>query len=538
MFLARSVLVVACASLLAPLALSQVGSVVRTLKIDDAHGGFSGTLEDEGYFGQTLARVGDLDGDGIPELAVGAPYASGGGIERGEVWILFLAPDGSVRRETRIAQGAGGFDDTLVDHTLFGYALAELGDLDGDGVPELAVGAHGTPNTPWPGGIWILFLTSSGKVRAATRIDGTDPVFVPRLRADYAYSLANLGDVDGDGVPDLAMGTPYDDDGTGNDGGALWILRLQADGRAKAATKISQTRGGFPGRTFILGGSLASLGDLDGDGQPELAAASAWPLPLGSIWVLALLPDHTVGAATQLFPPDLGRANEHFYYVGAGDLDQDGRRELFTASAGLDGSGGITVNFVADDGRPGKQVALSRAVPGLAALGEAVRFGMATVLLGDLDKDGTLELAMGASLDSETGEERGAVWIVSLVAERSRNAPGNLDGVLEQKHDPVLGAPWRIGLDCSALGAGLAHLLVGDRASEGPRTRAGTWLVAGGSHRLLTLTRAHAGQEVDFEVQIPVDPALIGRALHAQGLCDSTRRRQLTNALDVLVGRF
>lgn len=535
MSLARSVVLAALSLLGASHATAQVGTVTRARKINDVHGHFSGQLLEHGKFGFSLARVGDLDGDGIDELAVGAPYAPDGWLQRGVVWILFLESDGSVRRHSLVAEGEGGFLDPLGDHTYFGYTLAEIGDLDGDGTPDLAVGGHGTANTPWPGGLWILFLTPDGAVRDFTRIDVTDPVFAPRLRDDFCYSIAGLGDVDGDGVADLAVGTPYDDDGPSNDGGAIWILRLHADGSAKAATKISQAVGGFPGRSRILGGSLASLGDLNGDGQPELAAASSFPLPRGSLWVLSLLEDHTVGRATQLFPEDLGRADQHFYYVGAGDVDRDGRRELFAASADLDG---LTVNFVGDDGRPATQVLVGRSLPELGAVERASLFGLTPVVLGDLDKDGTVEVAIGAPRDGETGFERGAVWIVSVVADRVRTGRGNLHGALAQKVDPALGTPWRTTLDCRETGAGLAHLLVSDLAIEGTRTPVGTWLVAGGGHRLVVLAASHDGEKVPFEVPVPADPALVGLAVHAQGLCDGVGARRLSDALDVLVGRF
>jgi hypothetical protein len=100
-------------------------------------------LSDDYELGRALDAPGDIDGDGVPDLAIGASPDAVNGPWTGAVWILFLARDGTVRSHTRISEGAGGFAGTLADHTRFGQSTAGLGDVDGDGIPDLAVGATG-----------------------------------------------------------------------------------------------------------------------------------------------------------------------------------------------------------------------------------------------------------------------------------------------------------------------------------------------------------------------------------------------------------
>ncbi|MBI4468415.1 MAG: FG-GAP repeat protein, partial [Acidobacteria bacterium] len=77
--------------------LAQVGTVKSFQKISSTEGGFTGTLNDTDIFGFASAAVGDLDGDGVIDLAVGAPSADDGGNNRGAVWLLFLNPNGTVK---------------------------------------------------------------------------------------------------------------------------------------------------------------------------------------------------------------------------------------------------------------------------------------------------------------------------------------------------------------------------------------------------------------------------------------------------------
>jgi hypothetical protein len=132
-------------------------------KISDTEGGFTGTLDDGDEFGRSAASLSDLDGDGVTDLAVGAINDDDGGnppnANRGAVWVLFLNTDGTVKSHQKISDTEGGFTGTLDDHDWFGASVASLGDLDGDGVGDLAVGADGDDDGGTTrGAVWVLFL--------------------------------------------------------------------------------------------------------------------------------------------------------------------------------------------------------------------------------------------------------------------------------------------------------------------------------------------------------------------------------------------
>src|SRR5690606_11754191 len=110
-------------------------------KLSNLAGNLGALLDEGDAFGKGVTKLGDLDGDGVDDLAVGAFRDDDGGRDRGAVYVLFMAADGSVQSSAKTSDTAGGFDAPLDNGDNFGSAVAGLGDVDGDGLPDLAVGA-------------------------------------------------------------------------------------------------------------------------------------------------------------------------------------------------------------------------------------------------------------------------------------------------------------------------------------------------------------------------------------------------------------
>ena len=361
--------------------LNSDGTVKSHQKISDTQGGFTGTLGDHDTFGFSVASLGDLDGDGVGDLAVGAWGDDDGGLYRGAVWVLFLSPDGTVKSHQKISDTEGGFTGALNNLDSFGSSVTSLGDLDGDGVGDLAVGAGGDDDGGGHrGAVWVLFLEPNGTVKAHQKISDTEGGFNGILDDGdvFGYAVSSLGDLDGDGVGDLAVGAPSDDDG-----GAVWVLFLNTDGTVKSHQKISNTEGGFPGPEPLGASSLASLGDLVGDGVGDLVVGAHGDddggLNRGAVWVLFLNTDGTV----------------KFHQKISGT------------------QGGFT-----------------------GVLDDWDRFGRSVALLGDLDGDSVSDLAVGADGDDDGGNARGAVWVLFLDSVHACPWDVNGDGVVDH-HDIV-----------------------------------------------------------------------------------------------------
>lgn len=411
------------------------GEVRAQRKIADGEGGFGGVLADYGNFGWSVVALGDLDGDGDTEIAVGAPSDPEGGTGQGAVWILFPEADGTVSYEQKIAAQSGGFTGTLYPDDHFGSSLVALGDVDGDGVPDLGVGAPYDDDGGLDlGALWILLLEPAGTVKAQQKISSTSGGFGGVLDDGDAFgqSVAALGDLDGDGVGDLVVGAFGDDDG-GAGTGAVWVLFMNADRTVKAWQKISDDEGGFTGTIDVADGfgvSVAALDDLNGDGIRELAVgaigdeAGAQKSNRGAVWNLFLSSNGTVtgyrkiGDASGGFSGTLVNHDQFGISVaGLGDVNGDGWSDMVSGAFGDDdggpGLGALWVMFRNTDGSVAGQQKIS-AVEGSfsGVLGENAGFGFSVTSLGDLDGDGAEDLAVGAPSDGQA--QRGVLWILFL----------------------------------------------------------------------------------------------------------------------------
>ena len=178
----------------------------------------SGTDAAGAEFGVSVANAGDLNGDGVTDLAVGSNDTSQ---DHGALWILFLDADGSLDSTggagyLKLSEGLNGAPSP-VSGVHFGGAVAGMGDLDGDGIPDLMASAYAETNgCNECGTVWSLFMNSDGsvkkKVKLGTGIGQTGfkgPLY--GLKPHWGRSLALVGDVNLDGLPEFIAGANEDD---------------------------------------------------------------------------------------------------------------------------------------------------------------------------------------------------------------------------------------------------------------------------------------------------------------------------------------
>jgi len=134
------------------------------------------SLNEKDHFGISISQIGDLNNDGIMDIVVGAYKDDDGGLDRGAVYIIFLNDDGTVKSFQKISDTAGGFDDVLHDGDEFGRAIANIGDLNNDGIMDIAVGADDDGGQD-RGAVYIIFLNDDGTVKSFQKISGEEETF-------------------------------------------------------------------------------------------------------------------------------------------------------------------------------------------------------------------------------------------------------------------------------------------------------------------------------------------------------------------------
>ncbi len=201
--------------------LNSDGSVKSQREITDGISGFDGNFSGTERFGSAVENLGDLDKDGVVDIMVGAPGSDIGGFNHGAAWVLFLNQDGTVKSSQEISDNSGNFSATLGNNATFGTDISRIGDLNNDGVTDVAVSSFADTGK---GAVWILFLNDDGMVQSYQKITDSVGGFNTTLDVGdrFGSSVSGVGDLDGDSITDIAVGSIWDDDG-GENRGAVWI---------------------------------------------------------------------------------------------------------------------------------------------------------------------------------------------------------------------------------------------------------------------------------------------------------------------------
>ena len=256
------------------------------------------------FLGHWVESVGDLDGDGIGELLVSGPDAViNSQDETGAAWIVSPGAQSILREHP---------GDTGGDR--FGESIAALGDLDGDGFGDYGVGSELGTGSGQPGAGYVRIFSGATGAEIA-RLEGT-------VAGENAGQVGSAGDLNGDGVPEILIGAPGADPSQAlTDAGEVRIL----DGATLAVLNVLQ--GAVAGDRF--GAAVGNAGDTSGDGVPDLMIGAPYaeapndPAELVDPGLVLILDGLSLGLRCDL------KGNFHSAHLGAdvgggGDLNGDG----------------------------------------------------------------------------------------------------------------------------------------------------------------------------------------------------------------------
>ena len=436
-------------------------SVASEQKISNTFGSLPITLAKFDLFGSSVAPVGDLNGDGNEDIIVGAPKSDAGGKDKGAAHILFLTATGTVSSATTISGAAGSLDpsfETLSRKDFFGADVGNLGDVDGDGVTDVIIGAPGDDQVrKEAGAFYIVMLTTDGLVKDYQKVTQHVGGFTPILdkKDGCGAAVDGVGDFDGDGIPDALVGSPFDDDGQKDAGGA-YIVYLNNDGTVKGNDKISNntTFSIFQtGKKDNNGSSVALIDDLDGNGIQDIIMGAVGDDDGGSnkgaAYVLFM---DTVGGASVIAAQKISDLEGGFSCVlrkkdlmGMGgatlaDFDNDGNADIVVGVPRRDGDnrdeGFAYVFFLDSDGNVTSSTTIGSLTGGFSStINKRDLFATGIANIGDLDNDGFDDLAIGAPEVDDGSKNSGGIWI--LFSDNSPADPAKFGDVLSENIDDL-----------------------------------------------------------------------------------------------------
>ncbi|MFN7146606.1 MAG: FG-GAP-like repeat-containing protein, partial [Myxococcota bacterium] len=284
-----------------------LGDATATLAGDDASG-----------FGSAFT-VGDLDGDGVADLVVGAPDDGTIGTNAGAAFVFAGPVAGALDVGDALPVYAPSSRDSV------GSALA-VADVDGDGAPDLAVGAPDHGNT---GRLYLLRgpLTATPDLDAETSFGGLGTL-------DRAGASVAAGDLDGDGLAEVLTAAPG--------AGAVYVV---PGGAPEGFTFADAATIGGRGGSYLTGRDLAIVPDVDGDGRLDvLVGGPAYTGGLGNVageaWLLTGPVDGARDLTRHAWATFVGTPGDTAgWSVGGGDLDGDGVTELLVGAPADDAGG-------------------------------------------------------------------------------------------------------------------------------------------------------------------------------------------------------
>ena len=419
----------------------------------------SGELNAHEY-GHSVGGAADLDGDGGDDIIVGAQVADYDGENSGAAYII-LSSDIDDGAETIRGVGYRYLGTSANDWA--GMAVAGIRDVDGDGLDEMLIGAHGTDSSyGTDSGAAYLIPGHALSSRALDASGVEDYRFYGEGAGDCAGTdVAYAGDVDGDGLGDLLIGAPYNDQ-VGTNGGQVYLF-LGNSLDSYGDYSLDEADYGILGeRTGDEALAVASAGDVDGDGLGDIVIGARLNddggTSAGKAYIILgdSMGDSSLISLTLADYSFIGEDSGDYFgqdVAGQGDFDGDGYDDIIVGAPYYysDDRGNAYIFLGGDLGAVTDAYAADRNYSGASSADYAGK----SVALADIHGDGEASAFVGVDYEDLCGSNFGALYWIQ---------PGGDSNLL---HDSYLGDQGAGLCTGSTTRLGMSLAMVGDVDGNG-----------------------------------------------------------------------
>ncbi|MDA3806276.1 MAG: integrin alpha [Thiomicrorhabdus sp.] len=222
--------------------------------------------------GYSVSGIGDTNGDGYDDFAIGAYRDEDGGSDAGQTYVILGKASGWAMDTDLSTADASFWGEDAGDYS--GYSVSGIGDINGDGYADFAIGAYGDDDGgSGAGQTYVILGKASGWAMDTELGTSSDASFWGEDAGDYSgYSVSGIGDINGDGYADFAIGADGDEDG-GSAAGQTYIILGKDSGWEMDIELGTSSDASFWGEDASdnSGASVSGIGDINGDGYDDFA---------------------------------------------------------------------------------------------------------------------------------------------------------------------------------------------------------------------------------------------------------------------------
>ena len=450
--------------------------------------------------GVSVAGIGDVNGDGYADVAVGADSYDNGQSDEGAVFVFLGSASGIGNRTP--ATAAAQLEVNQNGAALAGVTRA--GDVNGDGYDDLLIAAEFYDNPSFNEGAAFLYLGGANGIASGNAVTAATLLESGQAGSAFGANLAGAGDVNGDGYADLIVGAEFYDSGEADEGAAFVYLGSAsgiADGTP--ATAAAQLESNQSGSAF--GTSVAGAGDVNGDGYADVIvgadAYDAGETDEGAAFVFhgsatGIASGTPASAAAQLESNQAG-ATLGGSVAGAGDVDGDGFADVIVGAEDYDAGELDEGAAFVFRGSPSGIVAGAPAAQ-LESNQVEARLGGSVAGAGDVKGDGYADVIVDAEFYDNGQLDEGAAFVFHGSASGIANGnPASAATQLESDQaDAKLGGSLAAAGDVN--GDGYADVIVGaELYDNGESDEGAAFVFLGSASGIASATPATAATRLE-----------------------------------------